>query len=77
MALPKMTEMQKKMYTAVGHEVEVKLKGESRRFIGKCTGYTQPLDNDPEIATLDMRVDGAQFLYEFTEDEIEEIIITA
>ena len=75
MALPEMTEMQKRMYEAVGHVVEIKLKDDQRRFIGKCTGYTKPLDNEPEIATMDLRVEGVQFIYEFAEAEIENIII--
>lgn len=75
MALPKMTEMQKKMYDACGHEVELHLVGGYKPLIGKCTSFTNPLDNDPEVASIDIRVPGFSCIYEITEDEIETITI--
>lgn len=75
MAASKMTDMQKKMYEACGQDVELILVGGYKPLIGKCINYTQPLDNDPEVASIDIRVPGRTSLYEITEDEIESIII--
>lgn len=75
MALPEMTEMQKKMYAAVGREVELHLYGGYKPVIGKCINYTKPLDNDPEVASIDIQVPGFTSLYEITEDEIETLTI--
>lgn len=52
MTLPEITEMQKKMYAACGHKVKVHLHSIDSPVVGKCINYTQPLDNDPEIASL-------------------------
>lgn len=70
-----MTEMQKMMCDAVGSEVEVHIVGGIKPFVGKCTGYTSPVDNDPEVATIDIKVNGLPSLYEITEEEIETITI--
>lgn len=75
MAASKMTDLQKKMYAACGHEVEVHIVGGNMPFIGKCINFTQPLDNEPEVASIDIRVPGRSSLYEITEGEIESIII--
>lgn len=75
MALQKMTEMQEKMYAARGHKVELHLIGGYKPLIGKCTGFTNPLDNDPEVASIDVRVPGYSSIYEITEDEIETITV--
>ncbi len=71
----KMSDMQKQMYIACGHNVEVHLVGGDKPIIGKCIGYTQPLDNDPEVASIDIRVPGITSIYEITEKEIESITI--
>ena len=70
-----MTEMQKLMFEAVGCEVEVHLVGGFKPCIGKCIGYTQPLDNEPEVAAIDLKVSGMSSIYEITEEEIETLII--
>ena len=70
-----MTEMQKLMSNAVGFDVEVHIVGGYKSCVGKCTGFTQPLDNDPEVATIDVKVAGMPSIYEITEDEIEKLII--
>lgn len=70
-----MTEMQKLMVKAVGFDVEVHLVGGFKPCIGKCTGFTQPVDNDPEVAAIDIVVEGMPSIYEITEDEIETLII--
>lgn len=69
------TELQKKMHNAVGHEVEVTITGSVKKFIGKCVGFTQPLDNEPEIASIGIKVEGHSCIYEIMENEIEELII--
>lgn len=80
MILPKMTEMQKRMYAACGHKVEVHLQDTQRPVVGKCINYTKPLDNDPEIASFDIAVpsefygDGYRII-EITEAEIETITL--
>lgn len=70
-----MTEMQKLMSNAVGFDVEVHIVGGRKPCVGKCTGFTPPLDNEPEVATIDVKVDGISSIYEITEEEIENIII--
>ena len=70
-----MTEMQKLMFNAVGSEVEVHIIGGVKPFVGKCTAYTSPIDNEPEVATIDIKVNGMSSLYEITEEEIETLII--
>lgn len=40
---------------------------------GKCEGYTQALDNEPEVASIDIRVD--DILTEIMENEIESVEI--
>ena len=72
-----MTEMQKLMANAVGFDVEVHLVGDFKPCIGKCTGYTPPLDNDPEVAAIEVKVPGMPSLYEITESEIETLNIKA
>ncbi len=70
-----MTEMQELMESAFGHEVEVYIYGGFKPFIGKCVGYTQPLDNDPEVAVIDVEIPGRSSLCGITEEEIEKLII--
>ncbi len=75
-----LSEMQKKMHLAVGHEVEVRIVGGYKACVGRCINYTQPLDNDPEVASIDIAVpnrfsDTGRSVYEIIEDEIESITI--
>ena len=69
------TEMQRKMDAAFGHEVEVHLIGGFKPIVGKCVNFTKPLDNDPEVASFDIKVPGFSSIYEIIEDEIETLII--
>ncbi len=76
----KITEMQKKMDAACGHNVEVHLYDTEKPVVGKCINYTRPLDNDPEIASFDIAVpnqyaDTGRSLIEITEAEIESLTI--
>ena len=80
MTLPEITEMQNQMYAACGHKVKVHLHNIESPVVGKCINYTKPLDNDPEIASLDIAVpskfyeDGYRII-EITEDEIETLTL--
>lgn len=51
-----MTTLQKEMLNAVGHNVEVHAKSSGKLIYGVCINYTQPLDNDPEVAAIDVKV---------------------
>ncbi|WP_062353302.1 hypothetical protein [Bacillus kwashiorkori] len=45
-------------------------------FEGKCTDYTQALDNEPEIESIGIEtVSGADYSYEIYENEIKSIEI--
>lgn len=70
-----MTEMQDLMESAVGHEVEVYIFGGFKPCVGKCIDYTQPLDNDPEVAAITISIPGRSSLCEITEEEIEKLVI--
>lgn len=72
-----MTEMQKLMASAVGFNVEAHLIGGFKPCVGKCTSYTPPLDNDPEVAAIEIKVQGMPSLYEIIESEIETLTIKA
>lgn len=63
------------MIAAFGHDVEVYVMDTDRPFVGKCVNYTQPLDNEPEIASIDIQVAGYSCLFELRENEIKSIII--
>ena len=65
-----MTTLQKEMLNAVGHNVEVHTKGTGKPICGVCTNYTQPVDNDPEVATIDVKVEDYEGIIEITEADI-------
>lgn len=75
MAKQKISDMQRKMMDAVGHRVEVRIVGGYRPCIGKCIDFIQPLDNDPEVASIDIDTGIPTSVTELIEDEIESIII--
>lgn len=57
----------------VGKQVRV-VTDDGQVFVGKCTDYTQPLDNDPEIASIGVVTEpGAGYSYELYENEIKSI----
>ena len=74
-----MTEMEKKMYAARGHEVEVHLDDsifKDNICCGKCVCYTPYYDNTPEISSIDIKHPSYPTgLYEFYENDIVDIII--
>lgn len=61
------------MASAVGFDVEVHLVGGFKPCIGKCTGYTPPLDNDPEVAAIEIKVQGMPSLYEIIESKMKRL----
>ena len=75
MAKNNISAIHRQMIDAVGREVEVRIAGGYRPCVGKCINYTQPLDNDPEVASIDIQVPGYSSITELTEDEIESITI--
>lgn len=70
-----MTKMQKNMLEAVNREIEIQFKDGSKPIRGKCVGFTQPLDNDPEVASIEIKVHGYSCLFEITEDQIKTLVI--
>lgn len=70
---PNITEMQKQMYYARGHKVRIIFNDGHPPMVGKCTGYTKPIDNDPEVATIDLDIGIPRSRTEITEEEIESI----
>lgn len=66
------TKMQKKMYDSLDKKVTVILKN-GKVIQGTCDCYTQPLDNEPEVASVCIKRPGYSSLMEITESEIEKI----
>lgn len=59
------------MYYAVGRNVRVTCKDRSV-VEGHCTEFIQPLDNDPEVAEIEVKR-GTMSVVGITEPEIEKI----
>ena len=57
----------------MGHNVEVHAKSSGKLIYGVCINYTQPLDNDPEVAAIDVKVEGYDGIIEITEADIESL----
>ena len=55
-----------------GKKVKITLK-DGEIMQGKCTDYIKAIDNDPEIASIDLQVN--KKLYEIYENEIKSIEI--
>lgn len=72
-----MTTLQKEMLNAVGHSITVQLKNIDKTISGECIGYTQPLDNDPEVAAIQLKTLEYSSLIEITEHEIVSITVLA
>lgn len=66
-----MTNLQKNMYDAQGKHIKVICK-DGDVVEGYCDFYTQPIDNEPEIAEISLRQGTGRFIG-ITEDEIKEI----
>lgn len=80
MAKIEISPIHRKMIDAFGHQVEVRLIGVEKPVVGKCINYTQPLDNDPEVASFDIAVPSEYHehgyrIVEITEGEIESITV--
>lgn len=59
------------MYHAFGKDVRVICK-DGTVVVGHCTGFVQPLDNEPEVAEISV-LRGTMNLVGITEPEIEKI----
>ncbi|WP_343348616.1 hypothetical protein [Terrisporobacter petrolearius] len=59
-----------KLWEYVGKEIKV-ICLNNKVFKGKCTDYTQGLDNEPEIDSIGLDVNGIN--YELYENEIKSI----
>lgn len=73
------TEMQKQMMNAMGHEVSVYIKAGQKTiynpFVGKCVGFIKALDNVPEVASIHIQMANESCIFELMESEIEKIEI--
>lgn len=67
-----MTEMQRTMMETSGKTIRVICKG-GKIFEGTNENFTQPLDNEPEVAAMCIQEKGCSYLTELTEPEIEKI----
>ena len=52
---------------------KVRIFTEKSEYIGKVIGYTQAIDNEPEVASIDVRNEADKTLYELYENEIKGI----
>jgi hypothetical protein len=63
------------LWEYVGKRIRV-IDTEGQVFEGKCTDYTQALDNEPEIDSIGVETEpGSGYSYEIYENEIESIEI--
>lgn len=61
-----------RLWEYVDKDIEVICKN-GKVFNGKCTDYTQALDNEPEVDSIGVNVSGIS--YEIYENEINEIYL--
>ena len=66
------TEMQEMMMQTCGKKVRVTCE-DGKIFEGINENFTQPMDNEPEVAAICIQEDGCSHLTELTEPEIKEI----
>ena len=57
----------------LGKQVRVTFRDGSPPMRGTCVGYTRAVDNEPEIAEIDLDTGTAGVLYGLMENEIEAI----
>lgn len=57
----------------VGKRVRVTFKDGGTPVIGKCIGYTRAVDNDPEIAEIDVDTGVQGACYGLMESEISDV----
>ena len=73
------TDLQKQMIDAVGHEVSVHMKNGSETlynpFTGKCVAFTQAIDNIPEVDSICIQMENASCIYELMGPDIMKIEI--
>lgn len=66
------TEIQEMMMETSGKKIRVICK-DGKAFEGINENFTQPLDNEPELAAICIQKKGCSSLTELTEPEIEKI----
>lgn len=70
--MTEITEIQKMMMETSGKTIRVTCK-DGKTFEGTNENFTQPLDNEPEVAAICIQKKGCSSLTELTEPEIEKI----
>lgn len=68
------TEKTKEMARCLGHKIKVSLTT-GDEFEGECICFTQPFDNEPEIADFSIQMEKYGGAICITEPEIDEITI--
>lgn len=64
-----------KLWEYLGKKIRL-IDTDGRVFEGRCNGYTQALDNEPEVASVSIKTEpGADYAYEIYENEIKSIEI--
>ena len=72
--MAKVTQIQEVMMETYEKKIRVTCKdGKVFKGVNKC--FTQPLDNEPEVASICIKEEGRSHLTELTEPEIEKIEI--
>lgn len=72
--MTEITKMQEMMYDTFNKKIRVTCK-DGQILEGVNRNFTQPLDNEPEVAAMCIRQEGRSYLTEITEPEIEKIEI--
>lgn len=57
----------------VGKKVQIRFKDGGAPVVGKCIGYTRAVDNEPEIAEIDIDSGIPNACYGLMESEISDI----
>ena len=70
--MAEITKMQEMMMETSGKKIRVTCK-DGKTFEGINENFTQPLDNEPEVAAICIQEKGCSYLTELTEPEIEKI----
>ena len=74
--IPPFTPFELKAESAVKHRVKITFKDGAEPFIGYCSGFTRAIDNDPEVASIDVQYRKSDnWGVFFEESDIDDIII--
>lgn len=64
---------EKQMYYSIGHKAKITLK-DGEIYECECIGYTSSIDNEPDPADIDIKLEGLKGVINITEPEIKEIV---